>query len=82
MTKMDFCALLIDSHGKWKTAEFEILRDGFRPSDLSPFWSDALTYVTRLLEAARNHNPENPLQLVRLQGSEYALSDQEGGEQK
>ena len=75
MAKMDFCALLIDSHGKWRT-------DDFTSGDLSPFWAGALDKVAELLEAVKNQNPENTFQLVRLQGSEYILPDQEGGDVK
>ena len=82
MAKMDFCALLIDSHGKWRTAEFTIRRDDFTHGDLSPFWAGALDKVAELLEAVKNQNPENTFQLVRLQGSEYILPDQEGGDVK
>lgn len=84
MAKMDFCALLIDSHGKWHSVPFVIQREckSFIPGFLTPFWTDALIYVDKIIKKKYSENPGMEYQLVRLQGSEYILPDQEGGDQK
>lgn len=75
MAKMDFCALLIDSHGKWHSVPFVIQREcyKFTPGYLTPFWTDALIEVDKYILKKYCENPGIELQLVRLQGSEYIL---------
>lgn len=82
MAKMDFCALFIDSHGQWYSVPFVIQLEcnKFTPGYLTAFWTDALTYAYRYILKKYSENPRIELQLVRLQGSEYILPDQEGGD--
>lgn len=85
MAKMDFCALFIDSHGRWYSVPFVIQRECNKftpPGYLTAFWKDALIYADRYILKKYCENPGIELQLVRLQGSEYILPDQEGGDQK